>query len=312
MLGLTSTRFRTLGWVRVGCLGAALWWSGVPAVQASTEPVAFAKIQDDRGSWVVLASPPRRIVSLLPSLTETVCELGECDRIVATDRWSNWPERVRHLPKLGGLDDIQIERLVALRPDLVLLAPSSRLGVRLRALGLVVAELEARDLPEARRVMVSVAQLLGVPERADLRWRRLQQALDAEAAKVARAAKGQSVYFEVSSTPYAAGEASFIGQMLTQLGLRNVVGSSLGPFPKLNPEHVVRGNPSLILVSASEADALSRRPGWGRIQAVRHNAVCALSPAEVDVLARPGPRLAEGMKALVRCTHLLHRSERQP
>lgn len=300
----------SLTWVR--WLSAVLLWGTMPWAHALGEQDAALKVRDDRGSWVVLTAPPQRIVSLLPSLTETVCELGACDRIVATDRWSNWPERVRNLPKLGGLDDTQIERLVALQPDLVLLAPSSRLGMRLRSLGLAVAELDARDLREARRVMNAVARLLGVPDRAESSWRRLQLALDAQAANVSPAAKGQSVYFEVSSTPYAAGEASFIGQLLGQLGLRNVVDSSLGPFPKLNPEHVVRGNPSLILVSASEAEALVRRPGWARIQAVRRNAVCALSAAEVDVLARPGPRLAEGMKALVRCTQLLNTPRQQP
>ena len=72
------------------------------------------------------AAPPQRIVSLLPSITESVCALGACARLIGVDRYSNWPDSVKALPQLGGLDDPAIERIVGLKPDLVLAAPSSR------------------------------------------------------------------------------------------------------------------------------------------------------------------------------------------
>jgi iron complex transport system substrate-binding protein len=102
-------------------------------------------LRDDRGVTVQLDRAPRRIVSLLPSLTETVCALGACDRLVGTDRFSNWPDSVASLPKLGGIEDAQIERIVALKPDVVLASTSARVTDRLESLGLKVLALESRD-----------------------------------------------------------------------------------------------------------------------------------------------------------------------
>ena len=83
------------------------------------------ELVDDRGVRVVLDHPPQRIVSLLPSLTEMVCDLGQCRRLVGVDRYSNYPAHVRSLPKVGGGLDPSLELIVGLRPDLVLLATSS-------------------------------------------------------------------------------------------------------------------------------------------------------------------------------------------
>ncbi len=94
-------------------------------------------ITDDRGTAVTLAATPQRIVSLLPSLTETVCELGQCHRLVGVDRYSNFPAAVRALPQVGGGIDPNIEAVVALRPDVVLMATSSRGAQRLEALSVL-------------------------------------------------------------------------------------------------------------------------------------------------------------------------------
>ncbi|HEX5373515.1 MAG TPA: helical backbone metal receptor [Aquabacterium sp.] len=295
---MTAARVWALWWWM--CLGV---WAGVGGV-AHAGPV---RLVDDRGGVVTLSRPPVRIVSLLPSLTETVCDLGACERIVATDRWSNWPERVRGLPKLGGLDDPNVEMIVAQRPDLVLVAPASRLAQRLRGLGLTVAEFDARDVHEMQRVMAHVAILLGQPERAAQRWTALQAEIASAKTLLGGRGSGARVYFEVSSTPFAAGESSFIGQLLTQLGARNVVPASLGPFPKLNPEFVVKADPDLIMVSAQDAASLAQRPGWAGMSALRHRRVCALSPVQVDVLARPGPRLGQAARVLAQCLSLVER-----
>ncbi len=262
---------------------------------------ASITVEDDRGARVMLPAPPKRIVSLLPSLTETVCVLGACGRLVATDRWSNWPVSVASLPKLGGLDDANLELLVAQKPDLVLLSPSNRLATRLRSLGLTVAELDAEDLPQVQRMLRKVAALLGAPQLADQHWQAIDDEIRAAQAMVPASMRGTRVYFEVSSALYAAGESSYIGQLLTRLGAVNIVGAGLGPFPKLNPEFVVRAQPDLIMLSASEAASLARRPGWSNMKAVRGGRVCAMPPADYDVLSRPGPRLGAAAKVLARC-----------
>ena len=101
--------------------------------------------------------------------------------------------------------------------------------------------------------------------------------------------------------PYAAGPASFIGELLTRLGARNIVSADLGPFPQLNPEYVVRRNPDVIFISPAEAPHLAERPGWDQMRAVKEGRLCYFSPAVRDTIVRPGPRVAEGMRAIADC-----------
>ena len=258
-------------------------------------------IKDDRNQAVQFNAVPQRIVSLLPSLTETVCELGDCARLVGTDRFSNHPASARALPKLGGLDDTSIEALVALKPDVVLVSMSSRLMDRLEALNIKVVALEPKTLADVQRVLGTIAQLLGKPDDARRIWNRIDGAISQTAASLPPAARALSVYFEVDSAPYAAGSASFIGEILTRLGGRNIVPAELGPFPKLNPEFVVRADPQVIMVGQRSAPGLPQRPGWSGISAVRTQKICVWLPAESDVLVRPGPRMAEAATLMARC-----------
>ena len=258
------------------------------------------QVQDDRGVAIELPQPPRRIVSVLPSLTEVVCDLGACDRLVGVDHFSNWPPSVQKLPRLGGLEDPNIELIVALKPDLVLLAYSSRALARLESLGIKAMVLEPKTLADMRRVWAQVGQAIGASD-AQQRWERLQANLDAAARSLPAPLRGTTVYFEVNSGPYAASEVSFIGELLARIGAANVVPGELGPFPKLNPEFVVRADPQVIMISDRNSQALKDRPGWDRIRAVRTGRVCMFAPEQGDVLVRPGPRMAEAAQLMVDC-----------
>ncbi|HEY8904704.1 MAG TPA: ABC transporter substrate-binding protein, partial [Rhodoferax sp.] len=199
----------------------------------------------------------------------------------------------------GGLDP-NIEAIVALRPDVVLMAASSRAGERLRSLGLKVVSLEPKTHADVQRVMLKIGEVLGVPDAAKI-WRAIDAGVSAAAQAVPASAKATRVYFEVNQGPYAAGESSFIGETLTRLGVKNIVPAKLGPFPKLNPEFVVRANPDLIMVGDRNASGMTQRPGWQSIRAVRENRICAFSTAQADTLVRPGPRMAEGARLMAQC-----------
>ncbi|MDO9313847.1 MAG: helical backbone metal receptor [Burkholderiaceae bacterium] len=256
---------------------------------------------DDRNREQTLAAPPRRIVSLLPSLTESVCALGGCDRLVGTDRYSNSPARVLALPKLGGIEDANLERIVALKPDVVLAAPSARVIERLESLGLKVIVIESKTHADVHRSLVMLAVMLGTPAAAERVWAGIQTDVDRAVASVPTALRGQRVYFEVDATPYAAGEASFIGQTLLRLGLGNIVRAEDGPFPKLNPEFVVRAQPDIVMADQRNLDEMARRPGWSQLHALREGRVCGFSHQRYEVLVRPGPRLGEAALLLAGC-----------
>jgi len=117
---MKPTPVRRILWVIAILVALGLLMAGL----AQAQPV---QITDDRGRAVALPRSPQRIVSLLPSLTESVCELEQCHRLVGVDRYSNWPEAVvGKLPKVGGGLDPSIEAIVALKLDVVLLSVSSR------------------------------------------------------------------------------------------------------------------------------------------------------------------------------------------
>jgi iron complex transport system substrate-binding protein len=278
---------------------------------AALTSAAQVSVRDDHGATLTLPAPPQRIVSLLPSLTETVCALGACARLVGTDRFSNWPASVLTLPKLGGLDDAQIERIVALRPDIVLLSTSARIADRLEALGLKVLVLDSNDHADVKRSLVAIAQLLGTPAEAERVWDAIERETRAAVDRVPAALRGRRVYFEVDTTPHAAGANSFIGETLTRLGLANAVPAELGPFPKLNPEYVVRLQPDIVMALKPSLAEMARRPGWDALHALKDERSCGFASARYELLVRPGPRMGEAAGVIAECLVGLAQKERR-
>lgn len=259
-------------------------------------------VQDDRQQKIETAKPPQRIVSLLPSLTETVCALGACQRLVGLDRYSNWPASIAQLPRVGGGLDPNIESIIALKPDLVLAAGSTRGADRLQALGLTVLRLEPRTHADAQRVLRTVGDALWVsPAESERVWRGIEAGVQAASQSLSPQARQQRVYFEVSSAPYGASEASFIGETLTRMGVGNILPAAMGPFPLVNPEFVVRAQPDVIMAGDSSRTSMAQRPGWSTLRAMQAQRICVFKQAESEVLVRAGPRMAEGAKLMADC-----------
>jgi iron complex transport system substrate-binding protein len=258
-------------------------------------------VRDDRGSLQRFDTAPQRIVSLLPSLTESVCALGACARLVGVDRYSDAPAAVRRLPKLGGLDDVLVERIVALRPDVVLAATAARVTGRLEGLGLQVVVLDSQTPEDVHRSLRLIATLLGTPDAAERVWDGIERDIAAAQARVPAALRDKRVYFEVGPEPYGAGAVSFIGQTLARLGLANVLPPQLGPFPKLNPEYVVRRDPDIVMGEQHDVAAMPSRPGWHGMRALRNGWVCGFDADRYEVLVRPGPRMGEAALVLAQC-----------
>jgi len=259
-----------------------------------------AALLDDAGNAVPSGPVPARIVSLLPSLTETVCVLDACSRLVGVDTFSNFPEPVRKIAKVGDGLNPNIEALLRVRPDVVLISRSSPARTRLQELGLRLIVLEPQNHADLRRAMLVIGQLLQSPQAQSL-LDTMDRDIEREAAALPASVRDLRVYMEINRAPYAAGEASFMGDILKRLGARNIVGPELGAFPKLNPEFVVRANPDVIMVGDSDPQAMDGRPGWGRIRAIQERKICSYTQAQSDMLVRPGPRMAQGAAVMAAC-----------
>lgn len=261
---------------------------------------APVSVIDDRGIEVAFDKPPQRIISLLPSLTESVCALGKCSALVGVDRFSNWPKSMQELPKLGGMSDINLERIVQLKPDVVLLEKSSPVITRLNGLGIKTFSLDIKTMSDVERALQKLDLILGTAESPRV-WNQIQQQIMRANKQLPSRAKNVSVYFEVNPAPFAAGGTSFIGEILTQLGLTNIIPKALGPFPKINPEFVVQAKPDVILLAESTATDIQKRPGWSSIPAVSKDRICVFTGDQNDILVRPGPRMGEAALMISVC-----------
>ena len=235
--------------------------------------LAFAfplTLQDDLGRTVTLKAPPKRIVTMLPSVTETVCALGACDRIVATDDYSDWPESVKRLPKAGGLYNPNPELIVSLKPDLVLVSKYGRLYETLERAGLTVYAVRTETYEDIFKTVRTLGRLLGLPAEAERLVAQIQKEVYQEEARAAKARSRPRVYYEIDPTPYTVGPESFIGVLISKARGVNIVPKELGLFPKISPEFVVEKDPEVIVATYPNAlETIRSRPGWSRIQAVR-------------------------------------------
>lgn len=262
---------------------------------------AQSVVRDDRGVSVTLAGSPARIVSLLPSLTETVCALGYSAQLVGVDPASNWPASVTKIPKVVGSEKEQIEAVVALKPDVVLVSSSSRLSKRLERRGLTVLALEARNHTDVHRALDLLAQMLGVPPEAERLWANIDRQMTAAAARVPASVRRQRVYVELDTTPHGAGAGSFVGETLIRLGLRNALPPDLGPLPKVKPQQLVKLQPDFIVASEAALAEMPKRPGLKSLRALEARRTCGFPPERYEMIVRPGPRMGEAAGALADC-----------
>lgn len=290
----TAARHKASFWL--DCLLATISLLAQPAASAHEVPDMLGRVQQ-------FDAVPRRIVSLLPSMAETLCALDACDRLVGVDRYTTHPAQVLALPQVGGNYDPSIERIVSLKPDLVVMPHAPRVSERLEALGIRTMVMDAMNLRDVRRVFALTDQVLQQNKHQAV-LRRLEDEL-AEVARNLAHMPRQRVYVEVDGGLYTAARPSFIGELLHLLGAENIAGEGRGNFPKLNAEFIVGANPELIITTyQARGDEIAHRPGWSGIRAVRSGRLCLLAAHDREVVIRPGPRLGEAARALANCLRL--------
>jgi iron complex transport system substrate-binding protein len=254
---------------------------------------------DDRGRTLRLAAVPRRIVSLAPSLTEIVFLLGQEEKLVGVTRFCDHPPAAAGLPRVGGIVDPDVERIVAARPDLVLCTTDGNPRERVRMLeeaGIPCFAVGPQDLAAVYRTIERIADLLGVHERG----RREADALRKRARRASRPGRGPSprVLFLVSTAPViAAGAGTFLDEIVRTAGGRNAAAGYAGRYPRLGVEDLIASGPDVVLVASmtgSETLPVSVTR-WKEIPAFRNGDVVSL---DGDLVTRPGPRLVDGLETV--------------
>jgi len=256
---------------------------------------------------------PRRIVSLGPSPTETVFALGCGDRVVGVGDYATWPPEVRELPRLGGLYDPSLERLLALRPDLVLLpSPIPRLQAACRKAGVPAAIVRARSLDDVLTATREVARLLGCPRRGRDLASQISKELDAVRTRVEGLPR-QRVLLQIGQAAgpglqglTVAGGGTFLSELAGVAGGTNVFADPDARYFQPSLETVVRSRPAVVLVFDASA------PDPRAAEKLARTAWSSLLPApatpRVHVLTDqlfvvPGPRIGQAAARLARVLH---------
>jgi iron complex transport system substrate-binding protein len=318
-LAISRQAFLSLAVLLLAALPAACGAAGGSAAPAAVTVTAAAPtttsypltITDGLGRRVTIDHRPQRIVSYLPSNTETLYAIGAGDRIVATDSYSNYPPEVQSKPKLGGIQ-VNLEALIALQPDLVVSTGARPdFPTLLEPYHIPVVMLAYTDVEGTLTNILLLGKIVGQPAEAGRLVDQMRRHLAAVQEKV-RSAKKVRVYYEVDGTdpskPYTAGPGSFINDLITMAGGENIAAGATGQFPQISAEEIVRANPEVIVVptgSFSPPDItdvahFAQRPGWDGIEAVKRGAIRGI---DADIISRPGPRLVDALDALAKALH---------
>jgi iron complex transport system substrate-binding protein len=272
--------------------------------RARFSPLTFS---DADGHTLRLARPATRIVSLMPSATETLVALHAAGQLVGRTTYDT-ASALRQLPLVGGGVDPNTERLVALRPDLVVTWEGERNGrIRsdLEAVGIPVFAIRTEDTTDVFRNIGDLGRLSGQDTAATALRARLRRELAAVAASVAQRWRPSVFYVVWNNPPMTAGPKTFIGQILSLAGGESIFADIADPWPTVGLEDVVRRQPDVVVLPTGEmsrdnVSQLKGLPGWRDLRAIRAGRVVRL-PA--DLLNRPGPQLAVAARALRDALH---------
>jgi len=290
-------------------LFGALRVSAQAASPGSPVQPATREVVDELGRTVRIPLSPSRIVSLAPSLTETIYALGLQDRLVGDTDFCDYPVEAQKKPKVGGIINPNLEEIASLRPDLVLVTKSINRLDTVRALDTLGIPSYATTDPHSVAEIISstqkLADLLGVSEAGKSVTEELQNRLAALQTKLA-AVPPRRVLFIVWTEPLiSAGKDTFIADALRKAGGISIVQSSQD-WPQISLEEVVHLQPDYLVFAASHSesaardfDALASRPGWRLLDAVRNRRFAVIS----DAVNRPAPRIVSAIEELARQLH---------
>jgi iron complex transport system substrate-binding protein len=263
-------------------------------------PVQAAAIRlvDDAGQTLELAQPPQRIISLTPHLTELLFAVGAGPQLVGVDSASDYPEAARTLPRVGNFSRINFERILALKPDLIIVWVGGNRAADihgLKKLGLPVLHTQATRLDDVARLLRLFGQVSGHAGAGEAAARAYSARLAALQVQVTQTPP-VNVFYQVWDRPLmTVGGTHWISDALARCGARNIFADLRALSPVVSREAVLRRAPELIV---SGSDAPDVRPQWQRfasLPAVKNQAFVRVN---ADRLHRPTPRLVEGVAEL--------------
>ena len=271
-------------------------------------PAHGRELVDQLGRKVEVAEPLTRVVSLIPSLTETSFEVGGGDALVGVTRFATFPEAAARLPRVGSYIALDIEKIVKLQPQLCLATKDGNPKAaveRLEALGIPVYVFDPKSLEEVVDTVARLGDLYRTEEQAEALVSVYRDRLD----RVARQLKGVEeeprVFFQIDAQPiFSAGSDTFLHQLLIRSGAINLAADRTG-YPRYSWEELLVLKPDVVILASmgggySEQELKARWQVWPQIPAVKEQ---RLYVVDADLFDRPSPRLIDALEHLVGLLH---------
>lgn len=269
---------------------------------------AVKKTTDQLGRSVTVPDNPQRIVSLAPSITEIIYELGQEHRLAGVTRFSDFPPEAAKLPKVGSFVRLDLERIVALKPDLCIAAKDGNpraVVERLESLQIPVYVVNPRDLDSVMETVVEIGALLNAGKKAKSLVQNMRFRIQQVKSLVAKASSRPRVFYQVGIFPIvSAGSDTFIHELILFAGGKNLAQGSTS-YPRFSREQVLALSPEVFIISSMARGEVFERvkkewSRWTDIPAVRNQRIFLVDSSLFD---RPTSRLLDGLELLVRLIH---------
>lgn len=264
-------------------------------------------VTDDLGRTVSFEQPPRRIISLAPSLTEMCFAIDSGATLVGVTDYCDFPPEAKRKPSVGGIVSPNFERIADLHPDLVLatVEGNSKEDVaKLESLGYRLFITNPHSVSDILTSLRTLGKILQRDSTTGAMINDLEHSLKRIRLAV-RAGRKPKVFAVISVKPLmTAGSGTFIHELITEAGGINIAESTVIPYPIFNREEIVHRQPDVLVVTSDAANStsalLNEFPEWINLSAVKKGRVLII---DSDVITRPGPRIVQGLEILARAFH---------
>jgi iron complex transport system substrate-binding protein len=265
-------------------------------------------VVDDTGEQIVLEKPAERIISAAPSNTEVLFALGLEEKVIGVSDIDDYPEEVKEKERVGGLYDLNVEKIISLQPDLVLTISGAEEAIALlQDKGIVVYTAEPETLDQALENIRKIGQLTGADAQAEELISQMQEDIDAVKSKVADIPeeKRPKVFWQVWNDPLmSAGQDTFISDLIVTAGGVNILAlDGLTGWPQYSVEKVIEHNPDVIIAPESLSptpDVILQDARFSTVRAVQEKRVYVVPD---NLVVRPGPRVTQGLYLIAKAIH---------
>ncbi|QHS24078.1 ABC transporter substrate-binding protein [Virgibacillus sp. MSP4-1] len=266
--------------------------------QDSNEAAFPVTITDDSGEEVVIEEEPERIVSVIPSATEIIFGLGLGDKVVGVTDNDNYPEEVKEIESVGGLE-LNVEKIISLEPDLVVADVNNGESIsQLREQGIKVLVLGAQTLEETYKDILTAGKATGTTDHAEEVVASMKEDVESVKKVVQDIPEDErkTVWIEIGEELFTAGNGTFLNELVQTAGGVNIMSDQEG-WPQVSEEEVIQSNPDVIFLTYASyvenaVQKVKNRDSWKDVTAIEEGQVY---PLNSDITERPGPRITQGL-----------------